>query len=215
MTQDNNIKIFNKKLLEHIKNKLLLNGFKKVEIFDDIISAKQYICSLIGNNKKIGLGGSQTVKSIGLLKDLKKQNNEIITHTSDMDYEARIQTWLKAQNADFYLASPQAVTYNGEMIFIDAYGNRVSACIYGPKRVILIFGNNKIVKDIDYGIWRARNIAAVTNNIRLGRENPCVSTGKCEDCGSNTRICNVLTILYKKPPYTEYEIIMVNDILGY
>ncbi|MFN3550719.1 MAG: lactate utilization protein [Endomicrobiia bacterium] len=215
MKQDENIRIFNKKLLENIKNKLVSNGFKNTEIFDDIISAKKYICSLIGDGKKIGVGGSQTIRSVGLLDDLIQQNNEIITHTKDMDYETRIQTWLKAQSADFYLASPQAVTYNGEIIFIDAYGNRVSACIYGPKKVILIFGYNKIVKDIESGIWRARNVAAVVNNIRLQRDNPCVSTGKCEDCSSTSRICNVLTILYKKPTYTEYEIIMINDILGY
>ncbi len=215
MIKDDNIKIFNKKLLENLKNKLISNGFKNTEVFNDVDSAKKYVCSLIGNGKKIGVGGSQTIRSMGLLEDLKQQNNEIITHTKDMDYETRIQIWLKAQNADFYLASPQAVTYNGEIIFIDAYGNRVSACIYGPKKVILLFGYNKIAKDIESGIWRARNIAAVTNNIRLQRKNPCVSTAICEDCNSNLRICNVLTILYKKPTYTEYEILIINDVLGY
>jgi hypothetical protein len=213
--EDNNIKIFNKKLLENVQKKLIKNGFKETKIFEDIFSAKEYICSLVGSNKKIGVGGSQTIRSIGLLEELKKQNNEIITHTSDMDAKTRIEVWLKAQSADFYFASPQAVTLNGELIFIDAYGNRVSACIYGPKKVVLVFGYNKIVKNLEEGIWRARNIAAVINNIRLERKNPCVVTGKCEDCDSTSRICNVLTVLYKKPQYTEYEIIMINDSLGY
>ncbi len=213
--EDNNIKIFNKKLLENVQKELVKNGFKETKIFEDVFSAKEYICSLVGDNKKIGIGGSQTIRSIGLLEELKKQNNEIITHTSDMDAKTRIEVWLKAQSADFYFASPQAVTLNGELIFIDAYGNRVSACIYGPKKVVLVFGYNKVVKNLEEGIWRARNIAAVINNIRLERKNPCVVTGKCEDCDSTNRICNVLTVLYKKPQYTEYEIIMINDSLGY
>lgn len=212
---DEYTKTFYKKQLELVQKNLIKNGFKNTKIFDDVNSANEYIISLISTNKKVGIGGSQTVRESGLLEKIKSYSNEIVTHTHDMDVQTRINVWLKAQQADFYLASPQAVTLNGELVFLDAYGNRVSAVIYGPKKVILICGYNKIVKDIDAGIYRARNIAAVKNNIRLGRENPCVKTGKCEDCNSSTRICNVLVILYKKPTFTDYEIILVNQDLGY
>lgn len=213
--RDENVVGFNKKLLEKIQQKLIKNGFAKTYIFDTSSDLKQYLVNLIGSNKKVGIGGSQTVRSIGIIEQLKTAGNEIITHSSDMDTETRLKVWLEAQRADFYLASPQAITFNGELIFLDAYGNRVSSCIYGPKKVILIAGYNKIVKDIDAGIWRSRNIAAIINNIRLNRKNPCVTTSTCEDCNSTTRICNVLVILYKKPTYTEYEILLVNEILGY
>lgn len=212
---DEHSKKFYLKQLECLQKNLIKNDFKNVKIFDDINSANQYVASLISTHKKVGVGGSQTVRASGLLELLRSNNNEIITHTQDMDIQTRINVWLKAQQADFYLASPQAVTLNGEFIFLDAYGNRVSAVIYGPKKVILICGRNKIVKDIEAGIYRARNIAAVKNNLRLGRDNPCVKTGKCEDCNSSTRICNVLVILYKRPHFTDYEVILVNDELGY
>lgn len=213
--QDENIAQFNKKLLEKIQQRLIKNGFTQTHVFDTSSEVKKYIINLIGSNKKVGVGGSQTIRSLEIIEQLKTAGNEIITHSSDMDTETRLKVWLDAQRADFYLASPQAITFNGELIFLDAYGNRVSSCIYGPKKVILVAGYNKIVKDIDTGIWRTRNVAAVINNIRLNRKNPCVSTGRCEDCESTTRICNVLVILYKKPAYTEYEILLVNEMLGY
>ncbi len=212
--KDENTKKFYSIVLEKIADSLKKNNFDTI-VLQDVNSVKEYVLSLIGGGKTVGLGGSQTVRSLGIIDVLKENGNEIIIHTSDMSKEERIKIWLKAQNADFYLASPQAITYDGKLVFIDAYGNRVASIIIGPKKVILIAGYNKIVKDLDEAFWRIRNISAVMNNIRLNRPNPCVKTGKCEDCDSKTRICNVLTILYKKPDYTDYQIILVNEILGY
>lgn len=215
MQKEPNVVLFNKKLLEKVQKELIRNGFQEVKLFDNVEDAKKEILYEVGNNKIIGVGGSQTVRTIGLLDELKSSGNKIITHSSDMDKETRIKTWLQAQQADFYFASPQAITLNGEIVLLDAYGNRVASCIYGPKKIVLICGVNKIVNNLEQAIWRARNIAAVTNNIRLQRKNPCVATGKCEDCDSKTRICNVLVIFYKKPDYSEYEIILINEDLGY
>ncbi|MBI4655179.1 MAG: lactate utilization protein [Elusimicrobia bacterium] len=227
---DEHKKLLNFKRLEKLSKVLEKNRFETF-LSEDSKSAANHVLSLIGRNsasgatgavsytngqnKKIGLGGSQTVRSLGLVDALKNAGNEIITHTPEMDKQTRIETWLRAQTADFYLASPQAITLNGELILIDAYGNRAAAAIYGPKKVILIAGHNKIVKDLNEGLWRIRNIAAVANNIRLGRKNPCVISGKCEDCDIESRICNVVSILYRKPVYTDYLIVLVNEELGY
>lgn len=213
--QDENVKNFNLKILQEVKKNLTKNGFYCSEIFEEEDDLKQYIIKIIGEDKTVGVGGSQTIRVLGILEELEAKGNKIITHTHDMDSKTRLETWLKAQQADFYLASPQAVTLKGELVFLDAYGNRVTSCILGPKKVILVCGNNKIVKDLETAIWRTRNVAAVINNIRLKRQNPCVTTNQCQDCNSETRICNVLTVLYKKPTYTDYEIILVNKPLGY
>ncbi|MCX7957073.1 MAG: lactate utilization protein [Endomicrobia bacterium] len=212
--QDENVAKFNKNTLVSVQKNLLKNGFKETKVFDNIIDCKSYILNLVSTNKTVGIGGSQTVKSLGIVEELKKTNT-IITHTQEMDTETRQKIWLKAQQSDFYIASPQAITLKGEIILIDAYGNRIVSCILGPKKVVLIAGVNKIAKDFETAIWRTRNVAAVINNIRLKRQNPCVTTNFCQDCDSTTRICNILTVLYKKPPYTEYEILLVNENLGY
>ncbi|MCX7910424.1 MAG: lactate utilization protein [Endomicrobia bacterium] len=212
--QEENIKAFNLKTLQEVKKSLVKNGFK-CEIFDDLATTKQYIINLIGKNKTVGIGGSQTINMLDIIDDLKNNNNKIITHSPEMDKDTKMEIWKQAQYSDFYLASPQSITLNGEVVFLDAYGNRVSSCIIGPKKVILICGINKITNDLNTAIWRTRNVAAVINNIRLKKPNPCVTTNTCQDCNSSTRICNVLVVLYKKPNYTDYEIILTNFSLGY
>jgi len=70
-------------------------------------------------------------------------------------------------------------------------------------------------RDLDEGYWRMRNISAIPNNIRLNKNNPCVETGRCVDCNSPERICNVLTVLLKKPKFTDYMVVLINEELEY
>jgi len=212
--KDENKRSFELKLLKNTAEALKKNGFD-AEVFEDAPSAAKYIITLIGSGKKIGMGGSMTAQALGLPAELKKTKNEIMTHSPGMSDAERIHTWLKAQATEFYIASPQAITAGGELIFIDGNGNRAAAVIYGPGKVILIAGINKIVRDMDEGLWRIRNVAAIANNIRLKKNNPCVKTGKCEDCDSLERICNAVTMLWKKPRLTNYKVILVGEELGY
>ncbi|MCX5786273.1 MAG: lactate utilization protein [Elusimicrobia bacterium] len=212
--KDENKRAFELKLLKSAAEALKQNGFD-TEVFEDSPSAADYVLKMIGSGKTVGLGGSMTAAALNLPEALKEGKNEIITHTPAMAPQERVRTWLKAQAADFYLASPQAITVKGEMIFIDGFGNRVASVIYGPGKVVLLAGVNKIVRDMEEGLWRMRNVAAIANNIRLKRENPCVKTGKCEDCASPERICNAVTMLWKKPRLTNYKVILINEELGY
>lgn len=82
----------------------------------------------------------------------------------------------KQLNSDVFLASSNAVTEDGKLINIDKAGNRVAAMIFGPKRVILVIGINKIVKDLNEGVLRARNIAAPLNARRRADKTPCATT---------------------------------------
>jgi len=212
--EDENLRSFKLNLLKNAAKALKRNGFE-TEVFEDTQAAAKYILKLIGSGKKVGMGGSMTVQGMGLPETLKNAGNEIITHTPGMSDAVRIKTWLAAQTADFYLASPQAVTAKGEMLFIDGSGNRAAAVIYGPGMVVLIAGVNKMTATSNDGFWRMRNVAAIANNIRLKRNNPCVKTGKCEDCASVERVCNVVTLLWKKPRLTDYRVILINEDLGY
>lgn len=211
---DENKRAFQMKQLENAAEALKKNGFGAI-VLEDGAAAASHVLKLIGSGKKVGLGGSMTVQGLGLAEALKKAGNEVVTHLPEMSPQERRQTWLKAQSADFYLASPQAITAKGEMIFIDGLGNRASSVVFGPGKVILLAGVNKLVKDLDEGMWRMRNVAAIANNIRLKKNNPCVKTGKCEDCASPERICNAVTMLWKKPRPTEYEVVLINEELGY
>lgn len=210
---DENVRKANLKVLENVRNSLIKNRFN-CEVFENRNDAFKFIVSLIGSGKRVGLGGSMTVSELGILDEISK-HNKIFKHSHDMDSEERRKVWLNAIDSDFYLASPQAVTLDGKLIFIDGTGNRCAALTWGPRHLVIIAGVNKIVKDEQEGFWRMRNIAAIRNNIRLNKKNPCVMTGKCEDCSSADRICNIVTVIWKRPKVTDITVVLVNEELGY
>jgi len=211
---DENKKKLNLIILENTKKALEKNGFK-TEIFENKQEATEYILQLIGKEKNVGMGGSVTANQLELPEKLKENKNIIIKHQPQMNLEERRKIWLNALSSDFYIASPQAITMDGKLIFIDGTGNRCAAITWGPKYIILPAGINKIVKNEQEGFWRMRNISAIANNFRLNKNNPCMKTGKCEDCSSPDRICNIVTLLWKKPKVTDYSIILINEELGY
>ncbi|MEM3137804.1 MAG: LUD domain-containing protein, partial [Thermofilaceae archaeon] len=111
--------------------------------------------------------------------------------------------------------SVNAVTMDGKLISIDGVGNRVAAMIFGPKRVIVVAGKNKLVRDVKEGLWRAKNIAAVMNCKRLKLKTPCVKLDRCLDCSSPERACNITVIVERKPSLTDFHVILVNEDLGF
>lgn len=121
----------------------------------------------------------------------------------------------KQLTCDVFLTGTNAVTIDGRLVNTDGVGNRVAAMIFGPKKVIIAVGINKIVKDIAEAEKRIKLYAAPMNNKRLNLPNPCIRTGECMDCQGPTRICNVTTILNKRPMLTDIHIFVVGEDLGF
>lgn len=211
---DNNRKNLDLRRLENAAEALRRNGFAAAVCADGAAAAKAAL-ELAGKGKKIGLGGCTTVTGLGLDRALAAAGNEVITHGPGMGAEERRAVWLAALSSDVYFASPQAVTADGKLIFVDGNGNRCAAITWGPRKLVLIAGVNKLAPDQEAGLWRARNVAAIANNLRLSKQNPCVKTGKCEDCASPQRICNVVTLLWKKPAIADITVLLANEDLGY
>lgn len=209
---DESVKGMNKNRLERTAAALAANGFGG-KVFDTGAEAADYAAALPGATA--GMGGSMTARDLGLPGKLREAGKEIVTHAPGMSPEERRAVWLRAQASDLYFASPQAVTTDGKLIFLDAYGNRGAAVIYGPRKIVLIAGVNKLCSDEAAGLRRARDIAAVANNIRLKKDNPCVKAGRCVDCAAPSRICNAVTLLWKRPLASDIEVLLVNEALGY
>jgi len=117
--------------------------------------------------------------------------------------------------SDVFLSSTNALTVDGIIVNTDGVGNRVAGMIFGPRRVILVVGINKIVKDIDDAIWRIKNVATPMNAYRLGLNTPCAKLGYCMNCTSNVSICRVTTIIEYKPSRTDFTVVLVGEELGY
>ena len=168
--------------------------------------------SLIPEGSTVTMGGAMSAHEIGLPQALAEGNYNFIDRDKMEDKRAAM---LAAYDADFFLASANAMTEDGVIVNIDGNANRVSAIAQGPRHVIFIVGMNKICDDVDGALKRARNVAAPINAQRFGLNTPCTKTGSCMDCKTpDTICCQFLITRYSKHP-GRIHVILVNDALGF
>lgn len=198
---------------EVISQALTEKGYT-VSSFDTAHEAAAYLDCVI-DQKTVGFGGSVTLKEMGLF-DLLSTHNDVRWHNRIPEGKTDRQMRDAAQETEIYITSANGVAETGEIINIDATGNRVAESLYGHKKVYFVIGVNKIAPDYDSALYRARNVAGPLNAMRLGKKTPCAVKGdRCYDCKSPDRICNSLVVFWRKPWGCDYEIVLVNENLGY
>ena len=168
--------------------------------------------SLIPEGATATMGGGVSVYEIGLVKALKEGSYNFIDRNEIADKRAAM---LAAYDADVFLASCNAITEDGVLVNIDGNANRVSAIAFGPKKVVLIVGMNKVCSDVDAAMKRARGVAAPTNAQRFGLSTPCAKTGSCMNCKSPDTICCQFLITRYSRHKDRIHVILVNDSLGF
>ena len=200
-------------MFEKIKENLEKRGYK-VSCFESANSGAQYIDSVI-DSSTVGFGGSVTLEQMGLYEMLKK-HNEVYWHWRIPEGKTALDMRNLAAEAKIYFSSVNGIAETGEIINIDGTGNRVAATFYGHEKVFLVVGRNKIAPDYDGALWRARNIASPLNAKRLKVSTPCAVNGeKCYDCKSPDRICRGLSVFWESPFGSEYEVILIDEDLGF
>jgi LUD domain len=178
--------------------------------------AAQEILKHVTPDTKIGVGGSITLRELGVLDTLKARGNKVYDHwTPGLSREQSLEIRKAEMTSDLFLSSSNAVTLTGELVNIDGFGNRVNAMTFGPGKVILVAGYNKIVGNVDEAIKRVRNEATPPNARRLNVDVPCANLGWCVDCNSPNRVCRVIVIHERKPMFTDILVILVGEDLGY
>jgi hypothetical protein len=178
--------------------------------------AIQEVFKYVTSDTRIGVGGSITLRELGIVEQLKARGNTVFDHwIQGLSKEESIKIRKAQMTSDLFLSSSNAITVNGELVNIDFFGNRVNAITHGPGKVILVAGYNKIVEDVQEAIKRIKNVAAPLNARRLNIDVPCAKLGKCVDCDSTNRICRVIVIHERKPPLTDILIILAGEELGY
>lgn len=177
------------------------------------------VLELVPSDALVGVTGSVTIRELGLVKILKRRGNEVADHWEAWNKKLAPEEVMKIRrllaNSDVLLTSTNALTETGHLVNIDHAGQRVAAMIFGPKKVIIIAGTNKIVRDEDEALKRIKNVAAPMNAKRLNMNVPCAVTGTCTDCDSPDRICNATTIIERKPVHTNIVVILLGEELGY
>ncbi|MCX7941771.1 MAG: lactate utilization protein [Dictyoglomaceae bacterium] len=204
------------KRLMRVEKFLKERGFNTF-LVPDKDSAKDKILEIIPKEAVIGIGGSVTIRQIGIIEELEKRGYTIYHHWKEgLSLEEDLEIRKKELLSDVFLSSVNAVTLSGELVNIDGIGNRVSAQIFGPKQVIVVVGRNKVVINLETALWRIKNITAPLNAKRLNLNVPCADLGYCEEeCKSPNKMCRVITILNAPPSRTPFFVILVNENLGF
>ncbi len=170
---------------------------------------------LIPKGSTINMGGSASVREIGLTDAISSDEYVFYDRDQAKTPEERNEIALKAFTCDWFLGSVNAISEDGVMVNIDGNANRVAAYAFGPKNVLLIVGMNKVVKTEEDAMHRARNEAAPINNQRFGGNNPCVKNGSCFDCKSTDCICcQIMITRFSRIP-KRFKVILVGEELGF
>ncbi|GFO53270.1 lactate utilization protein C [Geomonas sp. Red276] len=191
------------------------NGFDAVfcksgeEVFHYILNEAEYAHS-------VGFGGSLSIADLKLSEKLKGMGKEILNHgLPGLTPEEKLAITRRQLTCDLFLTGSNAVTLNGQLVNIDGNGNRAASMFFGPLKVIVVVGRNKLVDGtVEDAIRRVKTYASPPNAKRLNLSTPCTVTGFCGDCNSPQRICRVTTIIEKRPRNTDMRVLVVNEDMG-
>ena len=198
-------------MMERMRKK----GFEVVEL-KTAEEAKAYLLNAIPAGTAVGVSGSVSVRQTGILSALTEKDCEVISHW-DVEPEEVTATRKKANRADVYLTSANAVTKRGELVLIDGAGNRVAAVAYGPKQLYFVVSTSKIV-DGGYAaaVARIKKVACPPNARRQSLSTHCAETGACDPvaCG-DASMCRMTLVLDRVPRGRTATVLFVEETLGY
>lgn len=198
----------------------ILNKYKFEAVYaEDVSAAKKMVEDRIPEGAKIAVGGSVTLNETGILEDVvRSPKYNFIDRYHASSYENMLDLYREGLTSDVFVTSVNAVTKEGQLVCIDCTGNRVSSLIFGPKKVIVVVGVNKIVENIDEGIKRCREIAPLNARRIPHKDAACYEDGICRRavCTKKGRVCNSIGIVDGCYYFPErITVIVVPEVLGY
>lgn len=183
---------------------------------------------LLTEGATISSGGSVSLVESGVWDLINKPcYNFLNRNRQGITPEEQLEIYKQVIGIDYYFCSANAVTENGELLNVDGFSNRISAIAFGPKKVIMVVGVNKIVKDLKDAFLRVKKIAAPKNCVRLGIDNPCVKLGHCvsllksdnpdftDGCKLPTRICRNYLVSGMQKDKERITVLLCGEELGY
>lgn len=178
--------------------------------------AAEQVLSLIPDGATVSWGGSVTLDEIEVKDRLTLVGARPMDPMAFKDPEQILQARIASLGSEVFLTGTNAITLSGELVNIDGTGNRVAALCFGPRKVIVVAGVNKIAKDVAAAEARVKTEACAANATRLKRKTPCSLTGRCTDClipGETICSMTVVTRFCNKPD--RIHVILVNESLGF
>lgn len=197
----------------------LIHNFKlrniDVEYYEKLNEVTKRTKAVVDVNCTIGIGNSKTLKEMQISKILKERGNIVYDKTMAKTKEEINEIKKKSLITDCYITGSNAISVDGYIVNIDHSGNRVAAMIYGPEKVIVVVGKNKICETLKEATDRARNIAAPLNAKRAGYNPPCLELKKCVDCRGEERVCFNSVIIEGQHKKGRMKLFIVDEDIGF
>jgi L-lactate utilization protein LutC len=187
----------------------------EIEYFESLKEVKLSLLKTIDEECTVGIGHSATLQKMNIVSALIERGTVVYDKELAKTKDEAKMLKKKALIADWYITGSNAVTLDGKIINVDHSGNRVAAITFGPDKVIVVVGKNKIVENVEEGIKRVKNIACPLNAKRAGYNPPCVELNRCVDCTSKERVCNVISITEGQADKNRMKLFIVNEECGF
>ena len=212
---DKNLKWVNEqKIIRTIEalEKNNMNGYL-VENEEELIDK---IKEIVSEGSMVACGGSISLFETGVIDHLRSDRYKFLDRYKEgLTKEEIVKIYKEAFFADAYFSSSNAITEDGQLYNVDGNGNRVAALLYGPEKVIIICGINKIVPTLDDAIKRNKTVSAPANAKRLNKNTPCTKVGYCMNCNRKERICSEYTVIKRQSIKGRIHVIFLNKEIGY
>jgi L-lactate utilization protein LutB len=181
---------------------------------EDLQEARKMVLNMIPEGASIALGGSVTLSDMNIIDTLRSDRYNLFDRYQKLPHDEIVEIMRQSLLADVLLTGTNAITRQGELVNLDCSGNRVAGMIFGPKKVIIVAGANKVVDTLDDAMKRLKQIAPL-NAKRIKHETPCTETGRCMDCQIQKRLCNYMTVIYHGMKFEgRLNVIMVAEETG-
>jgi len=178
--------------------------------------ARSLIIEMVSGYETFGFGGSDTTRSLGIVEELTLRKKTIYDHwVKGHNLEEDMDLRLQMGRCDCFFTSANAISAEGEIVNVDGVGNRTSAMAFGPKKIVIVAGMNKVTHDLESALRRVREVAGPMRAKSLSLDTPCAETGLCNDCDSPQRICRITTILHRRPMLSDVTVVLINKELGF
>lgn len=170
---------------------------------------------LVPPGSSVGFGGSVTLEQIGILDRLRERSDvTLLDRTKVTDPRELYRLYVAMFDCDVFLTSANAVTAQGQLVSVDGRGNRVAMMVFGPRRVIVIAGKNKVTENLEAAVNRIRKVACPMNVERmkkLAESSPIASTIEITE----ERIWGQVSIIERQLDGDRMYVILVDEELGF
>lgn len=205
-------------ILEHCRQNLIRRGFD-ARIVSSAEEARQILWEEIqtASPESISFGDSRTVEATGILDQIRRDDRYRLLDGFDrtMPRAERLEIRRQGLLCDLFISGVNALTQEGALLWLDMIGNRIAPIAFGPRKVLLVVGRNKITATRQEAEERIHTVAAPQNVARHpGFRTPCAKTGVCSDCSSEDRICNTHMRMERCYPHKRITVVLIDEDLG-